>query len=237
MFDPTPSPFGDITRRFTHLTCHDRAGHTDRLLGAVCHEPCSDHVDQPGLDGGVCYRQLVVAVRAGDPVALGWLATTHRPLLLARGAALFEHDPSEWGAVCLEGLHVTVARIDLSIGRWVRRRVAHHLSRHVSRAAARHLQHRRREQPTAPELLHQARAASTGARFDPDLELSIVLDGLLAGLDPATRDGFLALANEQPIEAVADRHHLSQAAVRQRMSRARRQLQPQLADYRRMVDA
>lgn len=236
MFDPTPAPFGDLTRRWTQLTDQDRDHHTGRLLATACTDACDGHVDRPGFDEGVCYRQLVVAGAAGDEVALGWLATSHRPLLITRGRVLLEQDPSEWGAVCLEAIHLTLVRIDLSVGRWLRRRVAHQLSRHVTRVVAGQLTRRRREHPTAPVVLQQASPTPCGPWSDPHPDLSLVLDQALAGLDAATRDGFLALANQQPIQTVADRHDLSPAAVRQRMSRARSQLQPQLTGYLRTVD-
>lgn len=114
MYDPTPPPFGDFTRRWTQLDDLQRDDHTHRLLGTRCAGQGRRHVDRPALDDGRCYHQLVPAVADGDEVALGWLATSHRPLLVARGLALLEHDPSEWGAVCLEALYVTAAKADLS---------------------------------------------------------------------------------------------------------------------------
>ncbi len=63
----------------------------------------------------------------GDSVALGWLATTRRPLLIVHGRALFEDDPAEWGSVCLELLHRTLAKADLSEVKRLRRRVVREL--------------------------------------------------------------------------------------------------------------
>lgn len=127
MYDTTPAPFGDVTRRWTALDSDARQRHAVRLLSCDCPGDVAVHVDRPGLDAGICYRQLVPAAAAGDPIALGWLATTHRPLLVARGRALLDHDPTEWGAVCLEVLHRTLASADLSEVRWLRRRVARRL--------------------------------------------------------------------------------------------------------------
>jgi hypothetical protein len=108
MYDSTPAPFGDVTRRWTSLEGDERQRQTVRLLGLGCAGDALAHVDRPGLDAGACYRQLVPTGASGDPIALGWLATTHRPLLIARGRALLEHDPTEWGAACLEVLHRTL---------------------------------------------------------------------------------------------------------------------------------
>lgn len=101
MYDTTPAPFGDVARRWSGLDDDQRQRHAARLLGCGCAGDVLAHVDSPGLDGGVCYQRLVPAATAGDPIALGWLATTHRPLLLTRGRPLLDRDPSEWGAVCL----------------------------------------------------------------------------------------------------------------------------------------
>jgi hypothetical protein len=94
LYDSTPAPFGDVTRRWTALGTDARQRHAVRLLGCDCPGDVAVHVDRPGLDAGACYRQQVPAAAAGDPIALGWLATTHRPLLVARGRALLEHDPT-----------------------------------------------------------------------------------------------------------------------------------------------
>lgn len=93
MFDPTPPPFGDVTRRWTQLEDQVRAREVDRLLGAGCQAGHLSHVARPGRDLGGCYLRLVTAGIDGDEVAVAWLATTHRPLLVSRGLALFEHDP------------------------------------------------------------------------------------------------------------------------------------------------
>jgi DNA-directed RNA polymerase specialized sigma24 family protein len=231
MYDPTPAPFGDVTRRWTALDRDERRRHAARLLGGQCAGDLLAHVDRPGIDAGACYRRLVPEAAAGDPVALGWLAATHLPLLLARGRALFEHDPTEWGAVCLEVLHRTLASADLSEATWLRRRVARTLSSRLSRIVAQHLDRRQRESPTATS--HIRHGIAPGCDWDPHPDLTVHLERVLHALDAATRDSLLALANREPLAGIAARHGLSYAAVRQRVTRARRRLQPELAVYRR----
>lgn len=236
MFDDIPPPFGDVTRRWTHLTDEQRADHAFRLLQDDCVGAGIGHVDRPVEDGGRCYANLVAAGAARDPIALGWLASSHQPILVVRGQALYDQDPTEWGAVALEALQVTIDRVDPSIGVWLRRRVVQHSCRHVTRTVARHLARRRREIPTAPTVLRRTRWSPDEQWSDPHADLSITLDRILAGLDAPTRDGFLALVNQQPLELVAARHGLNHDALRGRMSRARKRLQPQLAGYVRAVD-
>ena len=233
MYDSTPAPFGDVTRRWTALDTRERQKHAARLLRCECPGDVPVHVDRPGLDAGACYRELVPAAAAGDPIALGWLATTHRPLLVARGRALLDHDPTEWGAVCLELLHRTVARADLSEARWLRRRVARTLTSRLSRVVAQDLDRRQRECPVASASLHGRQDAARGWERDPHPDLTLKLDRVLDSLDAPTRDSLIALANRDPLVQVAERHGLSYAAVRQRVSRARKRLQPELADYHR----
>ena len=232
MYDPTPAPFGDVTRRWTQLTDVQREDHTLRLVGG-CQGDVVAHVDDPPLDDGRCYAQLIRPAVGGDEIALGWLATTHRPLLLTRGRVLFAHDPSEWGAVCLEALHVTLARVDLDLGPWLRRRISHKLITRVGSAVSRHLSARRVERPTAPAVLRHYRVAT--APRDPHPELAHSLATILGELDAPTRDAFYAIAQDRPIYEVADRHRLSYDAMRQRVSRARRRLQPELAEFVRVA--
>ena len=233
MYDSTPAPFGDVTRRWTSLEKEERQRQAARLLGFDCAGNVVAHVDRPDLDAGSCYRQLVPAAAAGDPIALGWLATTHRPLLIARGRALFEHDPTEWGAVCLEALHRTLASADLSETRWLRRRVARKLTSRVSRVVAQHVSRRRRECPVATANLQAQQHAAATWDWNPHPDLTLDLDRALQALDEPTRDSLLALANREPLVAVAERHGLSYDAVRQRVTRARKRLQPEFAGYRR----
>ena len=233
MYDSTPAPFGDVTRRWTTLEKGERQRHTDRLLRFGCPGGVIAHVDRPDLDAGVCYRQLVPAAASGDSVALGWLATTHRPLLIARGRALFDHDPTEWGAVCLEVLHRTLASADLTETRWLRRRVARTLTSRLSRVVAQHLRRRQLESPVASPSLHARQEAASGWDWDPHPDLTLDLDRALGTLDVPTRESLLALANHEPLLGVAARHGLSYDAVRQRVTRARKRLQPELAVYHR----
>lgn len=228
MYDPTPAPFGTVTRRWTQLTHNQREDHAHRLIGR-CAGDGEAHVDDPPLDDGRCYSRLIRPAVSGDEVALGWLATTHRPLLLLRGRALFRHDPSEWGAVCLEILHAALDNVDLELGPWLRRRISQQLASRVTRATASHLSSRGHERPTAPAVLHRLPLA-TPVR-DPHPELSQALTTVLDELDAPTRDAFYAIADDQPMYEVADRHELSYDAMRQRVSRARRRLQPELVGF------
>jgi hypothetical protein len=236
MFDSTPAPFGEVTRRFTHLGESDRDRHITRLLGNSCTGELAAHVEAPRLDGGACYRRLVSAALAGDPVGLGWLATSHRPLLVTRGRVLLEHDATEWGAVCLEVLYQTLAKADLSDACWLRRRVARQLTHRVGKVVAGHLHRRHHERPVGPAWLHARQDAADGRGWDDHSNLGDDLHQALAELDAVTRDALLAIANHEPLYHVANRHRVSYAAVRQRVSRARRALRPELAAYRRVAD-
>ena len=233
MFDSTPAPFGDVTRRFTHLDEDERDRHISRLLGNSCAGELPAHVEAPTLDDGACYRRLVSAALAGDPVGLGWLATSHRPLLVARGRVLLEHDATEWGAVCLELLYRTLAKADLSDACWLRRRVARQLTHRVGKAVAQHLHRRRHERPVGTAWLHARHHAAHDRGEDDHPDLGDDLHRALAEFDAVTCDALFAMANHEPLYEVARRHGLSYSAVRQRASRARRALRPQLAAYRR----
>lgn len=237
MLDATPPPLGDATRRWTQLSDADRDRHVARLLGHGCRGPDPRHVDRPSLDGGLCYQWLLLAAAAGDPIALGWLVTSHRPLLVARARPLLESDPTEWGAVCLEVLHTVITRADVSEPRWLRRRVVRRVTRALAANVARHLERRKHER-----LIPASRLPTIPADSVPDpvvdphlLDLSVELDRVLARFDAATRDGLVALAEHEPLTRVAERHGLSHAAIRQRVTRARRQLAPELAGYRRVA--
>lgn len=236
MFDDIPPPFGDITRCWSSLTDEGRVQEGIRLLGPCCLDRHGHHESRPLVDDGRCYARLVSLASSGDQMALGWLATTHRAVLLIRGHALYEHDPSEWGAVCLEGLHRAFVSVDLEAGRWLRRRMGQYLCRHVSRTVSRHMARRQCEVSTPPSAMRRAASIQVEPWADPQTELGVALDAALAGLDEATRDAFLALANREPLAGVADRHDLSCEAVRQRVTRARRLLQPELACFVRAVD-
>jgi len=235
MFDDIPPPFGDVTRQWTQLNDQQRQRHAARMLGSGC-PPGPEHVRRPQQDDGACYARLVAAAAAGDSIAFAWLATSHRPILLVRGRAIYDHDPSEWGAVAIEALHQTVTRVDVSIGVWLRRRVVQHSCRFVSRRVDQYLARRAHEIATDPaDLAHTGWTPVQGSP-DPHLDLSIALDEALARLDAPTRDAFLALANHRPLDDVVDRYHLTYDTVRNRVKRARVRLQPQLAGYVRAVD-
>jgi hypothetical protein len=229
MHDATPAPYGNLTRRWTLLAEADRNAHASRLVG-------TDHlaagIDQPDEHTAGNYRRLLVAAVDGDEVALGWLATSHRPLLLARGRSLYAEDPSEWGAVALELLHTTLKRANLDEGRWLRRSVAVKLAAGMARQVADHATRRQVEQLTDPTRLHPLAHTYD---VEPDLDLSAAISTAMARLDAPTRDGLRALADQQPLQTVAERHELSHAALRQRISRARHRLQPQLAPFLRTV--
>lgn len=233
MFDPTPPPYGDVTRRWTQLDDQARQHHVHRLLRRPCRGDPVAHVDRPGHDRGVCYRYLVPPAVDGDPVAFGWLATTHRPLLITCGRPLFEHDPVEWGVACIEILHRTISLADLAEARWARRRIALILQHRMVREVARHLRRRDRERLTMPVALRALQPGCPAPIVDPHPELSLALARSLRPLDGATRDGLWALANQEPLDEVAARHGLSHAALRQRVTRARRQLRSELGGYRR----
>lgn len=233
MFDDTPAPFGDVTRRWTRLEDVHRDLHVARLLGHNCPGNPIAHVETPKVDDGACYRRLVLAAIDGDPVALGWIATTHRPLLVSHGRALLERDPSEWGAVCLEQLHRIMVKADLSDSRWLRRRIARQLVHRVGGIVADYLGRCHREDLVEPIRLSAHQAAAQAYGDVSDEELAGELGRLLAQVDLATRDALLALADHEPLYEVADRHGLSYGALRQRVTRARKQLRSELATYRR----
>ena len=124
--DLTPAPYGTLTRRWTHLSPADKDREARRLVGVA---RVQARIEQPDATTGQHYVQLVAAGQASDEVALAWLATTHRPLLLDRGRALFAIDPQEWGSVALELLHRTVHDADLDDGRWLRSTITQRLHR------------------------------------------------------------------------------------------------------------
>lgn len=233
MLDTTPAPFGDVTRRWTHLDDGESDRHANRLLGDTCTGNLAAHIDTPALDEGACYRQLVSAAVDGDPVSIGWIATCHRPLLVTRGRVLFEHDATEWGAVCLEVLYGTLATADLSESCWLRRRVARQLTHRVGKVVADHLDRRERERPCSPDEIHAHQDATEDGGWHDPSNLSDDLHRALEQFDAVTCEALFALANHEPLYDVARRHGMSYPAVRQRVSRARKTLRPQLASYHR----
>lgn len=231
MNDDTPAPYGNVTRRWTQLSEVDRDHEARRLIGVT---RLQARIERPNATSNH-YRQLVEAAVADDEVAFAWLATSHRPLLIARGRALLRDDPAEWGSVALNVLHTTLHRADPTEGRWLRSTVAQRLSARMSAQVRRHLDRYDREELTDPARLHVHLPPDTAAGQDVHTDLSAALAELLARLDDPTRDGLCALANRHPLEAVAAEHGLSHAALRQRVTRARHRLQPQLAPFVRTV--
>lgn len=130
-------------------------------------------------------------------------------------------------------LHRTLAGADVSEPRWLRRRIARKLTNRLSKVVAQHLKRRHRECPLGPATLHARQDAAPGREWDPHPDLTLDLERALRSLDVPTREALVALANHEPLAEVATRHGLSYAAVRQRVTRARKRLQPELAIYRR----
>jgi hypothetical protein len=230
MHDDTPAPYGEVTRRWTQLSEADRDHEARRLLGVT---RLQAKIERPNATS-THYRQLVEAAIADDEVAFAWLATSHRPLLVARGRALLRDDPTEWGAVALDVLHTTLHRVDPGEGRWLRSTVAQRLSARMSAQIRRHIDRHDREELTDPTRLHLHLPPDLDGQ-DVHTELSAALADMLGRLDDPTRDGLRALADRQPLEPVAAEHGLSHAALRQRVTRARHRLQPQLAPFMRTV--
>ena len=235
MIDLTPSPYGDVTRRWTHLATAQRLQHATRLLG-----PEADDVALVGCESALAttaYAQLVDAARDGDQIAFAWLATVHRPLMLQRGRVIFEDDPAEWGALCLELLARRLRLAALESGPWLRRHIAMRLVDELSRRTHQHLRRRRTERATDPVVLPTIRNTWSDPRrdpgHDPHPELSDALAEALTDLDPATVDALRASADGAPLYEVAARHDIDAAVLRQRLWRARRRLQPDLAAFQR----
>lgn len=222
-------PFGAVCRSWTGLSPAERDEVALRLVGVPAGQA---HIDDPGGDGDRHYAALVEQALAGDEVAFAWLATSHRPLLIARGRALFDRDPGEWGAVCLEVLFqaLRIAR-RTTAGPWLRRRVSQQITHGLLRVQRAELARWRAEQATDPvQLVRFERPPPAG---DPHPDLSAALEVSLAQLEPVVRAGFEAIASDGVAMSVACSHGLSRPALRQKMARARQQLRPQLAGYQR----
>jgi hypothetical protein len=224
--DCLPAPYGNVTRLWTALSEDRRDLEARRLVGVALVEARIERPDE--LTAGH-YQRLVEAARDGDTTAFAWLATSHRPLLLLRGQALFEDDPAEWGAAALELLHRTVQGAN-PCGRWLRRSISLRLSSRMTRITQAHLRQRRRERPLVEDHVIHLAASNPDPEPQPDLAADLIR--LLGELDAATREALIAISDHTPITEVANRHHLTHAALRQRVVRARRQLQPALAGYR-----
>jgi DNA-directed RNA polymerase specialized sigma24 family protein len=231
MHDVMPSPYGDVTRRWSLLAPEVQDQHSHRLLDVPLAEV---RIERPvSNDQQRHYRRLVDAALEGDPVAFAWLASSHAPLLLARGRPLFNADPVEWGETALEVLHQGLQRAAAAEGPWARRRVALHLCSRMSRAVHHHLVHAKHVQPVDPVQLEWRAQSFTDPHVDPHPDLTIALEQALAHLEPAVADGLRAASSLEPLGEVADAHAIDEALLRQRMSRARRHLRPQLAQFSR----
>ena len=151
----------------------------------------------------------------------------HRPLLV--------YDPDSWAEVALEILHQGLRRAANAAGSWSRRRVALHLCSRMARAVRIHGRRADTELSTDPHVLpsHCREVEDPYSSADPDLAEAI--DVALARLAPSTADGLRAAARLEPLTPVAQAHRIDEAALRQRMARARRQLRPQLAGFTRAV--
>lgn len=234
MTDLTPPPYGDVTRQWTHLSEPDKHHHARRLLDDLWAVPRDGLVTDPTP---AQYARLVRAARDGDEVAFAWIATTHRPMVLAAGRALLEDDPAEWGSTCLELLHANLVRAQLDSGIWLRRHIATRLKSDLARRVRKHLAQRRAERATDPVLdLPRLRPdVPTDLEIEDSPELATDLARALERYDRPTFEGLLALGDGVSLSIVARRWGLSPATLRQRVTRARAELQPELAHYRRGV--
>ena len=222
-------PFGEVCRRWSGLSAVERDRAALRLVGVPVDQA---RIQDPGRGGHGHYAALVEHALAGDAVAFAWLATSHRPLLIARGRALLDRDPGEWGAVCLEVLYRALGTArSTTAGPWLRRRVSQQITHGLRGVLRAELARWGAEQPTEPVQL--VRLERPGPADDPHPDLSAALARSLARLEPAVRAGFEAVAADAPLTPVACTHQLSAPALRQRMFRARQQLRPQLVGYRR----
>jgi hypothetical protein len=228
--DRLPAPYGAVTARFALLDPAERDRQSLRLLGVVYRHARIVKPDRVRCDH---YRKLAAAAAAGDEVALGWLASSHRALLLARGRILFDHDPVEWGATALELLYRTLVRANPAAGVWLRRQVVVHLSTRMLRAVDAHMTRVRAEQLTDPQGLRDAAWAVAGPADDPHRQLTVALRRALAGLPGSTVATLCASAAREPLDAIVAETGLSEATLRQRATRARRQLRVELADLQR----
>ena len=221
-------PLGHIVNRWTHLSAFERDRQSHRIVGVGVAQA---RIERPDAAHHRAYARLVDAALAGDAVAVGWLAHTHRPVLLARGRLLFDRDPSEWAAASLEVL-LAAARYAQAGGGgpWLRRQVVQQIGHQMRRLVARELTRRRIEDACDPVWL--ARLEPPGEP-QPHPQLTAALDRALGRLDAATSAGLAAVAAREPLASVAADHHLTPAALRQRMVRARRRLRPQLAEFAR----
>lgn len=229
MLDDTPRPYGDLTRRWTHLTTDQRDQQARRLLADACPVPDADHVEDPGLDGGRCYRQLVIAAQAGDEAAWGWLATTHRPTLLRHGRWSMQQDPGEWGALAFDVLVTAVTLADVDLGPWLRRRISSRLRRGMAIAHDRLRRRRDLEWVIDPAQLADHPSAWSTERADTPLVESIL--EAIDDFDEPTQHALLELADGGTIRDVAHAHGLAYKTLVKRVRRARQKLRPRFVGY------
>ena len=221
-------PFGQITARWKHLSVPERDRHAHRIVGVGLGDA---RIDRPDASCHHHYARLLAAAVAGDPVAVGWLADSHRPLLLTRGRVLFEQDPAEWGAASLEILLAAARAAQAGPGGpWLRRQVNQQITRRIRPLTTRELTRRRFERACDPGRLPHLQSSEES---DPHPQLTDVLDRALGELDQATSAGLRAVAMRRPLAPVATDHELTHAALKQRVARARRRLRPQLATFAR----
>ena len=221
-------PYGAVCRRWTGLSRQQRDLESVRLLGVSAGQ-ARLHVPEPGARWH--YAMLVAAALAGDEVAFGWLADSHRPLLLSRGRVLFETDAGEWGAASVEVLYRSLSIASRTTASpWLRRQVNQQLGHGLAPLVRGELARRQTEQTTDPVRLPRLEADSHQER-DPHSELTATLATAMARLHPAVGDGLAASGARSPIGEVASSHQLSATALRKRMSRARQQLRPELAAF------
>ncbi len=250
------APYGLVTRRWTHLSDDERDAHALRLVGTTAHEA---RIGEP--DGAGRYGRLVEAAADGDPEAIAWLAWSHRPKLTHRGHDLYRADPAEWGSVCLEILYSTARQAvgaGVTSSQWCRRWMTQRLCAQLARHARNECDRIRRERTGTIE--HLDLSSTTGrplhahggmrqrrlacrwpeGQLPPDVasvpspELRAALVSALDQVDAAAREVLLALADDGSpgrISEIAGRHQITPAALRQRLHRARRRLQPQLAHW------
>ena len=231
MTDAIPAPFGDVTRRWCLLPQQDQDRHSRRLLGVALDEVS---IERPvDVEQQRQYRALLDAALDGDAIAFAWLAHSHAPLLIARGRPLYHADPDEWGDTALEVLYQGLRRGSAAEGPWARRRVALHLCSRMSRAVKRYLDRTSHAQLVDPIQLTWQSGVHSPIDGDPHPDLTIAVDEALAELEPSVRAGLRAVSTLEPLGEVAAEHAISEALLRQRISRARRQLRPQLAAFSR----
>ena len=224
------TPFDEVTRRWTRLSPERKDMHARRLLGV----PLADvRIAKPETYRQDHYLTLVTAALDGDAIAFAWLAESHRALLVSRGCTLLQHDPDTWAEVALEILHQGLRRAADAVGPWSRRRVALHLCSRMARAVRVAGRRAATELPTDPHRLpsYCREFDDPYATVHPDL--SEALDTVLGELAPSTAAGLRAAARLESITPIAEANRIDEAALRQRMARARRQLRPQLVGFAR----